>query len=207
MKKIFTGNQKNINKTAFLNWRTHKLTDISNMMVLAEGFLSSSIELTQSCLHNNKHKKADMLIFPILFNANHGIELYLKSLTWTLNRLLKTQYKIEGKHNIKQIFKTVKSKIKKLKGNEWLLSFRKENIELENYIDELFSLIGTTNAKGNMDFSRYPISDKYENHFYIDRLDNVEIDLENYLNVFRNILENLDSTTSYFYHQELMGEY
>ena len=42
MKKIFTGNE-DFNKTAFLNWRTSKHEDIGNMLVLAEGFLSSAI--------------------------------------------------------------------------------------------------------------------------------------------------------------------
>ena len=96
MKPIFTGNS-DFEKSAFVNWRTSKHEDIQNMLVLAEGFLSSSIELAKTSLADNSDKKADMLIFPILTNANHGIELYLKSLVWTLNKLLNSQYRIEGK--------------------------------------------------------------------------------------------------------------
>jgi hypothetical protein len=76
MKPIFTGNS-DYRKSAFINWRTAKDVDIQNLIVLAEGFLSSSIELAKTALTNNSDKKADMLIFPILTNANHGIELYL----------------------------------------------------------------------------------------------------------------------------------
>lgn len=48
------------------------------MIVLGEGFICSSLILTRYCLKDNKSKGADMLIYPILFNINHGIEIYLK---------------------------------------------------------------------------------------------------------------------------------
>ena len=37
MKPIFSGNS-DIEKSAFMNWRTSKQEDIQNMLVLAEGF-------------------------------------------------------------------------------------------------------------------------------------------------------------------------
>ena len=207
MSKIFKGNNSDFNKTAFLNWRTNSHSNIHNMIVLAEGFMSSSIELCEICLRDNKDKKADMLIFPILFNANHGIELYLKSLIWTLNLLLFQNHKIEGKHNIKQIMDTVRAKIKSYKGNDALHNFDNSTSELKNYIAELISLIKPKQNLDNMDFPRYPINKKYENHFYIDELGNVEVDLENFFNIFSLIKDNLDSITSYYYHQELCGEW
>ena len=206
MKKIFTGNQE-INKTAFLNWRTSKIEDIGNMLVLAEGFLSSAIELSEKCLENNKDKKADILIFPILANANHGIELYLKSLIWTLNKLLNSNLRIEGNHNIQQMFQTVQSKIEIYKGKDWLKHFNEQNNDLKEYIEELFVLITEKKGKDNMDFSRYPITKKYNNHFYIDRLDNVKVDLENFVYRFKKIKEALDERASYFFYQELKGEW
>lgn len=205
-KKIFTGNQ-DIDKTAFLNWRTAKSEDIGNMLALAEGFLSSAIELSKKCIENNEDKKADMLIFPILTNANHGIELYLKSIIWTLNRLMKSDQKIEGSHNIQQMFQTVQAKIKEYKDNDWLKSFNEQNKNLSEYIDELFSLIRTVGKKDNMDFSRYPITNKYENHFYVDSLENVKIDMENFVERFQNIKEELDERASYFFYQELKGDW
>src|SRR5690554_3880476 len=110
MKKIFEGNNDYI-KSAFLNWRTSNREDIGNFLVLADGFLYSSIQLCQICLVDNKDKKADILIFPILHNANHGIELYLKAMIWTLKKLIDGESKIEGNHNIQQMFSTVRSKI------------------------------------------------------------------------------------------------
>lgn len=206
MGKTFKGN-KDFNKTAILNWQTKSREDIGNLLVLAEGFLSSSIHLCQVCLSDNKDKKADCLIFPILHNANHGIELYLKAMIWTLNRLMGGALKIEGKHNIQQMFSTVRSKIKSYKDNDWAKHFDQQNEVLGNYISELFDLMSGYGKGDNMDFSRYPITDKYENHFYIDRLDNIEIDLENLKEQLTIIKESLDERASYFFYQELNGEW
>ncbi len=41
MEAIFKGNE-DIEKSAFLNWRTTKHSDILNIIVLADGFLSSA---------------------------------------------------------------------------------------------------------------------------------------------------------------------
>jgi hypothetical protein len=183
--KIFSSNE-DYTATTFLNWRVAKHEDTGNMLVLADGFISSAIQLCQDCLNDNEDKKGDILIFPILHNANHGIELYLKSKVWTLNKLIRSENKIEGKHNIQQIFSTVKAEIKTYKGKEWAKYFDKQNKGLQEYISELFNLISGFGISDNMDFSSYPITVKYENHFYIDRLDNVKIDLE-FLNQVRQI--------------------
>lgn len=206
MKPIFSGNS-DFEKSAFVNWRTSKQEDIKNMLVLAEGFLSSAIELAKASLANNSDKKADMLIFPILTNANHGIELYLKSLVWTLNKLLNSQYKIEGKHNIKQILETAKAKIKEYKDQDTLNYFNQQTEDLQNYIDELFAKIQATPQKDKMDFSRYPFDEKYSNHFYVDEIGNIEVDLENFVLRFEKILETLDERVSYFIYQELNQEW
>src|SRR5690625_1167216 len=206
MDKIFTGNQ-DYTKTAFLNWRTSKSEDIGNMLILAEGFLCSAITMSKKCLSGNEDKKADVLIFPILNNANHGIELYLKSLIWTLNKLLNSDKKIEGSHNIQQMYQTVQSKVRKYKNNDWLSHFNEQSKELKDYIDEHFSLISDDSNKVNMDFSRYPITNDYENHFYIDRLDNVKIDLEKLVLRLEKIKQALDERASYFFYQELKGEW
>lgn len=206
MNKIFQGNV-DYNKTAFLNWRTSSSEDIGNLLVLAEGFLSSSIHLCEICIANNDDKKADILIFPILHNANHGIELYLKAMIWTLNRLLGKDLKIEGKHNIQQLLSNVRSKIILYKDNDWAKHFDEQNKVLREYISELFELISGYGKGDNMDFSRYPITNKYEKHFYIDQLDNVEIDLERMKERLISIKDSLAERASYFFYQELNGEW
>ncbi len=206
MKEIFTRNI-DINKTSFLNWRTSKNSDIENILVLAEGYLDSSIELAKFCLKDNRDKKADILIFPILANANHGIELYLKSLVWILNKLLGSKQKIEGNHNIKQILDNLKVKIRKYKGQSTLNSFNKRTANLQNYVTELFTRINATLENDNMDFSRYPLNKNYINHFYVDEFSNVEIDLENLLIRFQEIKECLDEIAYHYFDQELNQEW
>jgi hypothetical protein len=206
MKKIFLGNE-DYRKSAFLNWRTSNREDIGNLLVLAEGFLDSSIQLIKDCLDDNEDKKADVLIFPILHNANHGIELYLKAMIWTLNKLIGNELKIERNHNIQQMFSAVRSKIKSHKDEFWLKHFDEQNNALENYIGELFNLISGYGKGDNMDFARYPITNKYENHFYIDQLDKIEIDLENFKVQLIQIKNSLYERSSYFFYQELNGEW
>jgi hypothetical protein len=202
MQPIFSRNI-NIDKIAFLNWRITEDADILNLLNLADGFLLSSIELARHCLLNNDDKRADILIFPILSNANHGIELYLKAILWTLNRLSNLEQKIEGKHNIKQIFETIRARIKTYKGQISIKEFDKLTIELKNYINELFYKIKATPKNDKMDFSRYPFSNRFENHFYVDTLGNVEIDLENFVTQITSIYKNLENLSDFLYYNEL----
>jgi hypothetical protein len=199
MQPIFSRNI-DFTKIAFLNWRIEGSLEIRNLLHLADGFLRSSLELAKVCLNDNDDKKADILIFPILTNANHGIELYLKALNWTLNKLLESEKKIEGRHNIQQIFHTVKSKIEKYNGHTSLKDFNSATKELESYITELFSKIQATPQDDKMDFSRYTFSNNYENHFYVDTIGNVEIDLENFVSRFETIHKNLELLTDFLYY-------
>jgi hypothetical protein len=180
---------------------------IQNLLSMGNGFMLSAIYLAQRCLIDNHDKKADIVIFPILANANHGIELYLKGLTWILNKLLGTDSKIEGGHNIQQIFMTVKSKVQQLDGPDGEKAFEKETNNLSFYISELFAKVKATPRDNKMDFSRYPFNKKYENHFYADRVGNVEVDLENFVNRFEDIRTTLDSITSFYYYQRLSQQF
>gem|GEM_PF-6152347 len=88
-KPIFKPNPHDYTKTSFLNWRFFKQDSPKSFLTLGEGYIKSSIELIAHVIENNHDKRADIFIFPILHNFNHGIELYLKGLVWTLNLLLK----------------------------------------------------------------------------------------------------------------------
>jgi len=201
MQPIFSKNP-DFEKIAFLNWRIDE-DNILNMMNMANGFLLSSIELSKHCLINNDDKRADILIFPILTNANHGIELYLKAILWTLNKLLGSNKDIEGNHNIKQIFYAIISRLEKYNGNISLKDFNKSMKPLKSYIDELFQKINSTPQNDRMDFSRYPFTRNDENHFYVDVIGVVEIDLENFISRFSIIHKELEKFADFLYHQEL----
>lgn len=199
MNPIFERNI-DIRKTAFLNWRIIPYDDISNLLVLADGFLSSAIELAKIALIDNSDNKADKLIFPILANANHGIELYLKAIGWNLNLINGIENRIEGKHNIDQIFRNVSAKVYNYGGTDHARDFASRMSNLKLYIKELIAIIKATPEKDKMDFSRYPIDDKYSNHFYVDELNNVEVDLVNFIKRFEDIKENLEERAFYYYH-------
>ncbi len=202
MKPIFS-RQIDIDKIAFLNWRISEGTDILNLVNIADGFLMSSIDLAEQCISDNSHKRADILIFPILNNANHGIELYLKAMIWLLNKLQGSDSKIEGKHNIKQIYSTVKSKVRSYGGQLTINDFKEATKGLNNYINELFEKIEATPRNDKMDFSRYPFSGDYENHFYVDRVGAVEIDIENFVHRFKEIKSSLEKLVDFLYYYEL----
>lgn len=203
MKPIFSRNA-DIAKMAFMNWRIDK-DQILNMLNMADGFLIGSLHLARQALTENENKEADITIFPILTNANHGIELYLKSMTWTLNEITETGTRVEGSHDIHQIYKTVRSKIKVYGGKVTPKGFDERMEGLSKYINELSAKIKTN--KDNMDFSRYPMDNKYIPHFYVMQTGNVEVDLENFVERFTKIHQALDETASFLFHQELNGDW
>ena len=206
MKEIFSRN-KDINLTSFMNWRIEDDAPILNMLNMADGYLQAALILAEDSVNNNIWKKADIIIFPILTNANHGLELYLKALVWTLNKLLNLETKIGGGHNLQQLLQTTQARIKQLKGGSFLNNFNKDNDDLVSYINELFKRIDSEKKKDKMDFSRYPFTKNYENHFYVGNIGNVEVDLINFIERFTKIHESLEQyATDYFYHQELMRE-
>jgi hypothetical protein len=202
MKPIFSRNE-DIDRIAFLNWRISYDAEILNLLNMADGFLLGAIRLTKQCLINNRDKTADILIFPILTNANHGIELYLKGITWALNKLMGSDVRIEGSHNIKQIFETVGSKIRAYNGGLKLRTFNKATVDLREYIAELFEKIEATSTQDKMDFSRYPFNNRYENHFYVNEIGNVEIDLDNLVTRFEAIRESLENISDFLIYHEL----
>jgi hypothetical protein len=205
MQPIFSNND-DVDKTAYINWRMSQGSDIQNMLNLADGFLLSAIHLAKQCLLDNIHKQADILIFPMLANANHGIELYLKGIVWILNELTHSPYKIEGGHNIQQIYSTVAAKIRSYGGHLSAKDFSEATQELKFYLDELFEQMQPNRRNDKMDFSRYPFSKDYEDHVYVAAIGNVCIDLENFVARFTAIHEKLDQITSFLYYQEFREE-
>ncbi|WP_342567783.1 hypothetical protein MKY09_05305 [Psychrobacillus sp. FSL K6-4046] len=209
MEDVFSNNI-DINKNAYINWRIEKHNPIKNMLTIADGFMESSIILAEQALEDNRDKKADIIIYPILFNANHAIELYLKAIGWTVNILLHNDKKVEGGHDIQQILNVVKSRVNEFEMDKDRKKTFKELISnLENYIKELFLKIETEDGgkkKGNMDFSRYPFDTKYVSHFYIETFDNVVVDLENFVEKFKEIGQNLNQIAFHYLYDFLLAE-
>ena len=204
MKEIFSSNG-DIDKNAYMNWRTQRYDHPHNMMVVAEGFGDSVLLLAKEILKDNRDKKADNLIFPILFNANHSIEVYLKAISWQQNQLLNKNDKFVLTHNLKKLFKKVVKLESELKTGDQV-AFKSKMSSLEKYIDELYGKIERTmiSKKGNPEtvlditFSRYSLTPDFEPQFYINTFDNVTVDIENYLEVFKDIFDNLSGLSSHY---------
>ncbi|CEG27139.1 hypothetical protein [Bacillus sp. B-jedd] len=209
MKGVFSDNI-DIDKNAYINWRIERHNPIKNMLTIADGFMESSIMLAEQALKDNRDKKADIIIYPILFSANHAIELYLKAIGWTINILLENDKRVEGGHDIQQILNVVKSRVNEFEIDKDRKKAFKELINnLENYIKELFLKIETKDDgknKDNMDFSRYPFDTKYVSHFYIETFDNVVVDLENFVERFKEIGQNLNQIASHYLYDFLLAE-
>jgi len=173
MKDIFSYNT-DIEKNAYMNWRTNRFDHIHNMIVVAEGFKDSALLLVKEILKDNRGKKADNLIFPILFNANHSIEVYLKAICWMQNQLLEKSDTFDGNHNLKGLFTKVVALENELnKSNDKALFYNMLS-NLKAYIDELYGRIERTvkDNKGkdktihDISFCRYTLNNDLEPQFY-----------------------------------------
>ena len=203
MNKVFSDNL-DIDKNAYMNWRTEKHEPIHNMNTLAEGYFESAELLVKTCLVDNRDHKADGLIFPILFSINHAIELYEKSICWSLNILLGYKSHFADNHNIREIWYTTKEKIKEFGfgyGREEAV-FLQMIVPLEKYLKEIFEAIMTDDinkAHYNIDFTRYPANRNLENHFYVNECENVIVDLENLLEWCRALNDCLSRLAETYY--------
>ena len=206
MKPIFSRNDDH-HKIAFLNWRIEKGWGVVNLFTMADGYFQSSLELAKQCLVDNGSYRADVLIFPILNNANHGIELYLKGIISVINEIKRDVFEIEKGHNIKQLFEIAKSKIKENNGKFSLKQFNKETKELSSYIKELFEKFEPDLGKEQMDFSRYPFTKKLLDHFYAEDMEGLKpsttVDIENFIHRFTIIHNKLDAISNFLYYEEL----
>lgn len=153
-------------------------------------------------IRNNRDKKADVLIFPILNNLNNGIELYLKAILWNINELMGRERKMEGKHNIKQIYNTLQARIGESSCGISSKDFTQRTIELKAYLEELYERIKADDRNDKMDFSRYPFGYQFEKHFYVDRMGTIEIDLVNLKKRFETIQIQLETLSDYLYYGE-----
>ena len=74
MEKIFSYNV-DIDKTAYMNWRTRPHQPIHDMMIIADGYMKAAIMLAQDCLQDNMDKKADIVVFPILVLCQEKVQI------------------------------------------------------------------------------------------------------------------------------------
>ena len=212
MKELFSSNE-DFHNSAFLNWRLSPNEDIQNFILLADGYMSSALHLIDLCLKNTSDPKADKLIFPILHNANHGVELYLKAIVWTINKVNKNDEQYKEIHELDKLYENTIETIEVNQDLEFLEHFKENSSCLSNYINELYSKLRGQAVPGNMFFSRYPLSridlktKSYLKQFYTEKINNIEIDLENLKEILEEIYSFLDQRVSYLYFNKFKKDY
>ncbi|MCO4095951.1 hypothetical protein CW676_03285 [Macrococcoides caseolyticum] len=174
---------------AYLNWRfwTHS-EENEKLNQMSEFYLEATKTLLNATLKDNHDKKADSLIFPILFSFNHFIELKLKA-------ILILYAKLEPDNE--QILSTFKNDT----------SIRFKGHQINKYLDIIVKITSKTNINGierkgkrfkysklymdqlkeydifnespNLDLSRYPLDKNNKQYFYSSTYDNVTISLIN----------------------------
>lgn len=196
------GSNCDIDKNAILNWRTERYDPIYNLSILGNAYIESANMLVTDCLQNNKNHRADMIVFPIFFSLNQGIELYSKAITWIINILLENNDTFEFSHKINDLWSTTKNNIEEFGfgiGHEEN-DFREMIKPLEHYLDELKE--ENIDIYGHMDFSRYPIyrkNGRMNHQFYVKEVTNVTVNLEVLKNTIIDISECLESLFGYYY--------
>ena len=202
-KPIFKSHNPDIEKNAYMNWRTSNRDQMHNMCVFADGYALAAKILAESILVDNSDKKADGLVYPILFDINQCIELYLKTIQWQLNMLLGKPEKFDGGHNLvghygklTRLLNDFDNKYPEARGNK--KDFNSMMSGVKDYIDEIKAMVPEKELK-SMDFPRYPVmSDKETKHFYIKDVDNVTIDVEYLLTRAEEMRNALESLTLHF---------
>lgn len=207
MKDIFSYNV-NMDYNAYMNWRTNQHDHLHNMHVVASGFANASLALVKQIVETgNIQKEADELIFPILFNANHAIEVYLKTINWSLNLILDSKESYLNTHDLQKLLNSVKEKSIEV---EKSFDFEHHYGDLKKYIGELYKKIEIETNKGqtfsDITFARYALTRDKEPQFYINQFDNVVIDLPNFYKVFSKVFDNLKNLT-YYYQETLQYKY
>lgn len=194
MNSVFSYNI-DITRNAYLNWRTDRHDQAHNLYVLASAYGDGAITLINTILEDNRDKKADALIMPIMYCIDQSIEVYLKAIIRTIESLTESSTSVYKTHDIKELLSIMIAQIKKKETKT--KGLQKHVLPLTKFIDELYSKIQTTDEDGKeslgIDFARYPIKADGTPHFYVTADENVVIDVENLCSRFIEIRDCLDS--------------
>ncbi len=194
MKDIFSYNS-DLSRNAYLNWRTDKHDQEHNLFVLASAYGDGAISLINDILEDNRDKKADALIMPILYCIDQSIEVYLKAIIRRIEMITGDVLSNFKSHDIKELYKALNGYIKKKEVKT--AGLQKQLLPLSAFIDELYSKIQSSDETGKeslgIDFARYPIKVDGTPHFYITAEENVVIDVENLGERFVEIQDCLEA--------------
>jgi hypothetical protein len=183
----------NLPSSAFLTWRFGSKNEVETKFYeLGKTYFDTALAMMQICLTDNRDKKADVWIFPILFHVVHGIEIYLKGFNSQYRIFTKVsqfeyqETKIEGQHDIQQLCNVTLSLLRGNKDKDLLKEFG----FVKQFIDILYA------HTKDMAFARYPLATDKTEQFYVSQGENISIDLEvltAWVTRIASILENCTS--------------
>ena len=180
----YLSDKRNQHHYSFISWRMRDGEDSHKYAEQGEGYFVSSIILLEQCLVENRDRKGDSVIFPILFNIEQGIELYLKGFIYLIRENGATvDFKIST-HNIKELSENFQRVISSWSSN-YTIACRDFN-----YVDKLIDLLfeKTTDCT----YARFPFNNSGNGHFYVNSDKNIIIDMKILLEWAKSVFYILD---------------
>lgn len=219
--KIFYG-EKDINynnpaQYAFLNWRfddsmgkndkNNPLQKINDNFEMGKAYISNAVLTLFSVIESkNACAIADTLIFPVLFNIWHGIELWLKCSITALNCITNTENKTINNHDIYKLFDVLKENLLELKLNQ-IAETALNEIELLikefKRVNAHFDFARYSfDTKGNFQFYNAPFGDdkQWQNNLFTDSKEivpNTCVKLDSLFYILLDITENFEYLIEY----------
>ena len=192
-----------IRKNTYVNWRLDENDLIANLLVFARAYYEAAHMIARSILQDNSGKSADSLVFPMLFDINQALELYLKALQAMLNTLLGNGRKFNGGHYLVGHYGEFMSLLRRFEREHPDVGGDKKELDallssVSSYIGELKDVF-PERQRVSMDYPRYPVmSDKRTAHFYVKERDNVTVDVEYFIERIEQMFLGFDSLAGYF---------
>lgn len=193
------------NDHAYLNWRYSTFTKYpyDKFDIMAESYFDATQILLDNIIQNNYDKRADSVIFSILFSFHHYVEVkikaimnyyvYLDSNNKALIKYLGTQKNgdtvlkpyPDNEHNIYRLYKEL-TKIIKFSNLTKIEKSDKRFIYLQSYLEQI-NKYQIFRDSPQLDFTRYPIGKKEKNYFYTNTEKNITISPINFKKISNEI--------------------
>lgn len=167
---FYLENQHDQSHYAYMSWRMREGKEAVKYQEQGEGYFVSAIILLEQCLAENRDRKGDAVIFPVLFNAEQGVELYIKAF-----------FKLLGEHGILYQGRLRTHDIKTLFAN-WMTLLSQSDAAVrqiaEKDIETIRSFITHLFEKTeDVTFARFPYDTHDVKHFYVDANSNIIVDM------------------------------
>ena len=189
MNYFFTGGGGNT--SAILTWTMQCTTPSEEHYKMAQGYAQAAKIVIESLLQDNRNKRADKIVFPLLFLTEQAVELYLKSILIVIDELNGGNHDIQKTHDLKKLYDNVCTAVLDVEPTS---DFREGLKALEVYLSERAALIPDDEVQQREAFfaMRFPTTIKKKGYFYVNQMENIYFSLVNYYRTFPEILDRLD---------------